>query len=885
MKKYIVIMALAAVVSAGCQREEIVPLEDFGFTAVMEDFDGDTRTSLDMNNSVVWSEGDEIAIFQGKTSASRYRVSSSSVGSTVASFEKVTLSSTGSSLPANVALYPYSSNLVCESISDIEYVIEEVVFPEEQTYKAGSFAEESFVMVAVTSGLGDKKLKFRNAGGALRLRIRGDITVKTITLEGNSDEIIAGKASVTAYYGSEAPYTEMLPGGSRTVTLDCGSGVKLNSSTATEFVFALPPVSFEGGFTVTLTDSKGKETEYTTVRNNTVNRSKILNMPEFSVGSTDEGLQPGDCTDISDNGTANSYIVSRAGSYCFPAVKGNSEISVGSVASAEVLWETFGTSKAPEVGDLIAETAVQDGQILFRTADTFREGNAVIAAKNSAGTILWSWHIWMTDKPSEHVYANGAGTMMDRNLGATSATAGDVGAIGLLYQWGRKDPFLGSAEILFDGIALDKDSQAKSNAQWPEVIESDSMTGTIEYTLKNPMQVVYSVDATKDWYYAGSSDLLSNRWDEEKTIYDPCPPGWSVPYGGYDGFWVRAGVPETLTLEESKGGYFFPASVSGTKAWYPCVGYLLETVSNTLNVGDQKSYLACGYYWTSTTYASDYRHFQMSFEGNGVIRRLAADNGQYGQAVRCYKEGTATVQTDKKDYIDEYGFNLGKGIEIDGVIWAPVNCGYSDDFPYGKLYQWGRKYGQGYDGLLYDVNGSNTGTYSDGEVPVIKKSSVSLSTGQSKSNEDYYYQNTSYPYDWLSSPDDYLWNGGSESDPEVTEYDPCPEGWRVPTYAELDALRKNKSSWTTNGLGQPGYSFSGSRTYSDEAPQVFLPAAGQRSYNYNAEADHRGLYGYYWSSRPYQQGRYAYYLYFHKSNAYMNQYGRASGYSVRCVQE
>lgn len=160
-----------------------------------------------------------------------------------------------------------------------------------------------------------------------------------------------------------------------------------------------------------------------------------------------------------------------------------------------------------------------------------------------------------------------------------------------------------------------------------------------------------------------------------------------------------------------------------------------------------------------------------------------------------------------------------------------------------------------------------------------------MSTGQSKSNEDYYYQNTSSPYDWLSSPDDYLWNGGSESDPEVTEYDPCPEGWRVPTYAELDALRKNKSSWTTNGLGQPGYWFSGSRTYSVEAPQVFFPAAGQRSYNYDADAEHRGLYGYYWSSRPYQQGRYAYYLYFHKSNAYMNQYGRACGYSVRCVQE
>jgi hypothetical protein len=51
------------------------------------------------------------------------------------------------------------------------------------------------------------------------------------------------------------------------------------------------------------------------------------------------------------------------------------------------------------------------------------------------------------------------------------------------------------------------------------------------------------------------------------------------------------------------------------------------------------------------------------------------------------------------DYVDEYGINHGPGVEIGGVIWAPVNCGYNEtDFKYGKLYQWGRKYGQGYNG-------------------------------------------------------------------------------------------------------------------------------------------------------------------------------------------
>ena len=71
------------------------------------------------------------------------------------------------------------------------------------------------------------------------------------------------------------------------------------------------------------------------------------------------------------------------------------------------------------------------------------------------------------------------------------------------------------------------------------------------------------------------------------------------------------------------------------------------------------------------------------------------------------------------DYVDEYGINHGQGVKIGEVIWAPVNCGYhATDFKYGKLYQWGRKYGQGYDG--------------DATVPEIEQGRVSLSIGQSE---------------------------------------------------------------------------------------------------------------------------------------------------------
>ena len=114
-------------------------------------------------------------------------------------------------------------------------------------------------------------------------------------------------------------------------------------------------------------------------------------------------LDVSSATDLSSSASANCYIISEAGLYKFKTVKGNSTTSVGSVASASILWETFGTDTAPEPSDLISGFCYKDGYIAFQTADTFKKGTAVIAANDADGNILWSWHIWLTDQPQEHV--------------------------------------------------------------------------------------------------------------------------------------------------------------------------------------------------------------------------------------------------------------------------------------------------------------------------------------------------------------------------------------------------------------------------------------------------------------------------------------------------
>ena len=291
--------------------------------------------------------------------------------------------------------------------------------------------------------------------------------------------------------------------------------------------------------------------------------------------------------------TANCYIVSEAGDYRFKAVKGNGTVAVGAASdkdpvgtptTAVVLWETFGTATAPQEGDLVkADVEYRDGYVYFSTADTYKKGNAVIAVKDGKGTadtgddvILWSWHIWLTDQPAGQEYKNSAGTMMDRNLGATSAAKGDAGALGLLYQWGRKDPFLGSSSTSTSTLA-------QSTITWPSAVSSDETNGTIKYAVAHPTTFITYNTANKDWYYTGDESSLYTRWtgsDHDKSIYDPCPAGWRVPDGGSSGIWSWAFVKTAqfdAEYDSSNYGINFGGVGEGklgnaSSIWYPASG-------------------------------------------------------------------------------------------------------------------------------------------------------------------------------------------------------------------------------------------------------------------------------------------------------------------------
>lgn len=517
------------------------------------------------------------------------------------------------------------------------------VIKAEQNYRTDCSAAEHSIAVTVENPLKDCKLTAAtncewitdlSAGNeSVTFSVTANETFEeregTIVLSYEKAEdvtITVAQSGNTAYPAItvEKDYAADYPAGTHKIAYSIENpidGAELTAATETAWIENLSVGEEEITFDVTLNDS-GAE------RAGTI----VLSYPEtddITITVTQGFLV---VEDLSAAGTANCYIVSKAGTFSFKAVKGNSTESAGEIASAEVLWETFGTDTAPNVGDLISSVSLKDEEIIFSTASTFAEGNAVIAAKDSNGKILWSWHIWMTDMPEDQEYSNNAGTMMDRNLGATSTAKGDVASMGLMYQWGRKDPFLGSSSISARNVA-------QSTAEWPEAVPSDPENGNIEFAIANPTTFVMRNLNNNDWCYSDDYQIDATRWASAKTIYDPCPAGYRIPDGGDNGVWPKSFNTSYEVYgqfdADNKGCDFGSGSdnqhiTSSSTCWYPAAGYVTSDSGSLSMVGYS------GNYWSCTIFGSD--SYSFFFNATGYILPLDYASLAYGQSVRCVKE-------------------------------------------------------------------------------------------------------------------------------------------------------------------------------------------------------------------------------------------------------
>lgn len=597
--RFFSIFALAGLLLSSCAVEE-VPVTEHTILAVME---GDqTRTSVTDEGVFSWSAGDQVWLQTTNGSVVGTLSSGAETSSAEFTYGGFVGEMTGK------AVYPYNDG---HSISG-----EVLNFVLPASYDLGSsLTNTNAAMYGVNVG---GTIKFNHLAGVMRFKFKdvpAGVNKFTITL----DKKING--TFTADLAEEYPVIETSSASAaseKTITLNF---IALTAKSDISIYVPLP-IGTYNSLELGLYDDSQAVWTYSKSVTNTVSRKSLKLMPVVTLGGSVDGDLEGGVVDLSENGTANSYIVSAAGSYKFSTVKGNSSESVGAVSSAEVLWETFGTDVTPNVGDLVKNVKYADGTISFDTPSAFKEGNAVIAAKDASDNILWSWHIWLTDQPEEQVYYNNAGTMMDRNLGATSATPGDVGALGLLYQWGRKDPFLGSSSI-------SSSTRTKSTITWPSAVASSSATGTVDYAILNPTTfVTVSSSSENDWHYASRDNTLWTTSDKTKSIYDPCPAGWRVPDGGSNGIWSKAGFIDT-TYDGTNEGISFSISSPST-TWYPASGYRNYHGGSLDNVGNR------GDCWSASP--DCFYAYGLYFGGNGNVFPSNSYDRALGLSVRCLQE-------------------------------------------------------------------------------------------------------------------------------------------------------------------------------------------------------------------------------------------------------
>lgn len=253
--------------------------------------------------------------------------------------------------------------------------------------------------------------------------------------------------------------------------------------------------------------------------------------------------------DLGKDGTSNCYVITKEGAYSFDAtVKGNGATTSGLATPSKITPE-YATLVWETSRGIVTDVAFKDGRIDFKASG--QNGNAVIAAYSADRKIIWSWHIWFPEEAISVSETKTGYEVMNMNLGAmTSAFSDtpDVRPYGLLYQWGRKDPFPAAPTLVGDTQTLGVPVYGPDGTEvkMKYSLRSSVEGNTIDYSIANPTTCIscyaqYSV--SRDWLKSDSSNdaLWGNPAGSErdadnnyinrgsKSIYDPCPVGYRVP--------------------------------------------------------------------------------------------------------------------------------------------------------------------------------------------------------------------------------------------------------------------------------------------------------------------------------------------------------------------
>lgn len=395
------------------------------------------------------------------------------------------------------------------------------------------------------------------------------------------------------------------------------------------------------------TEIKGETRSYTaypggnSYNNFNIQRNRVYRMTVTITGTKGQNMPSSNCFVVKPDGFLSFepyYRVEEGGGYDIADYL-NPEKEELKIERVDIIWQTKDCIGDNTNGDLVS-LGEDTGDIHRKiNVKTKKKGNALIAAYNEYGKIIWSWHIWVTDHEPDNIgkavtyytydwdetgihperpriqgYA-----VMSCNLGALADTQwGKVTkkdtlqlypseitqAFGMLYQWGRKDPFPPLRNITMvhqnysndntdthygndNETVVDKTSSTDPSSYLFHSVIGKNLRGAVRYAIANPTVFICGTDMANqnedyvedkglekdksnyfnkgDWCPVGESDNklwggsdpetavkaltidkgknvhIYDNYGDKKSIFDPCPTGWRV-------------APGELWLEFSKTG-------------------------------------------------------------------------------------------------------------------------------------------------------------------------------------------------------------------------------------------------------------------------------------------------------------------------------------------
>lgn len=329
--------------------------------------------------------------------------------------------------------------------------------------------------------------------------------------------------------------------------------------------------------------------------------------------------------------------------------------------------------------------------------DYIQQANAVVAVRDAGDNIMWSWHIWVTEhKINETIdfqaYENKSTiySIMPCNLGwvdgkmvfynprelkfaftqdktekqqnmvLTQAGAKldyrDIGST--YYQWGRKDPIVALKNRNETGV---EDYRPMETPEEKYQYNVNPGGVTMATAIQNP-NIYYVQPTDGSNYWLSTNSFTVKLWDGDtrddgelneisstKTVYDPSPRGFKVPFPRVFAGFVNGGT--STTSGGSLNGYIDPNKSFKYHVYYTSPnGKRGETVFTATEQRSSRDNLGTGagslwaldrvYYWTCNpakpgeSYSlvickdSEVELYSYAFRGNQAMAR----------PVRCMKE-------------------------------------------------------------------------------------------------------------------------------------------------------------------------------------------------------------------------------------------------------